>query len=192
MQNFKKNWLVSSKLTWEIWRVLTRVLKNLPYNGLLLNKVYNVWANKSIWELCLLALNIDATFEGKLTCAFKNDLRNLANFHQTMFGSLKIGTLMGSFYTKQKIYELKIYRGVLCHDSEEWCKIWRGIDLSLQNWHEEFYKFWPKHSKISKNWTLIGCFWPKYIMLELKKVQRIYVEENLKENWLKNRFHFRK
>ena len=66
-----------------------------------------------------MALNIDATFEGKLTCAFKNDMRNLANFHQSMFKSLKIGTLMGSFYPKQKMYELKIYRGVLCHDNEE-------------------------------------------------------------------------
>ena len=66
-----------------------------------------------------MALNIDATFEGKLTCAFKNDMRNLANFHQSMFESLKIGTLMGSFYAKQNIYELKIYRGVLCHDNEE-------------------------------------------------------------------------
>ena len=28
-----------------------------------------------------MALNIDAKFEGKLTCAFKNDMRNLANFH---------------------------------------------------------------------------------------------------------------
>ena len=27
-----------------------------------------------------MALNIDAKFEGKLTCAFKNDKRNLANF----------------------------------------------------------------------------------------------------------------
>ena len=66
-----------------------------------------------------MALNIDATFEGKLTCAFKNDMRNLANFHQCMFESQKIGNLMGSFYPKQKIYELKIYRGVFCHDNEE-------------------------------------------------------------------------
>ena len=27
-------------------------------------------------------LNIDAKFEGKLTCAFKNDTRNLANFQK--------------------------------------------------------------------------------------------------------------
>ena len=89
----KRNWLVSSKLTWEIWRILTRALenlKNLHFNGLLLNKVH-VWAKKGIVEFCLVTLNIDATFEGKLTCAFKNDMRNLANFHQSMFESLKIG-----------------------------------------------------------------------------------------------------
>ena len=67
------------------------------------------------------------------------------------------------------MYELKIYRGVLCHDNEEWCKIWRGIDLSVQNWHEEFDEFWPEHSKISKICTLMGFFWTKYIMFELKK-----------------------
>ena len=47
-----------------------------------------------------MALNIDATLEGKLTCAFKNDMKNLANFHQCTFESLKIGTLMGSFCPK--------------------------------------------------------------------------------------------
>ena len=73
-------------------------------------------------------------------------------------------------YPKQKMHELKIYRGVLCHDNEEWCKIWRRIDLLVQNWHEEFDKFWPEHSKIPKVCTLIGCFWPKHIMLKLKKV----------------------
>ena len=29
-----------------------------------------------------MALKIDAKFEGKLTCAFKNEMRNLANFHR--------------------------------------------------------------------------------------------------------------
>ena len=45
-------------------------LKNLRFNRLLLTNVYNVWAKKSIEELCLMALKIDAKFEGKLTCAF--------------------------------------------------------------------------------------------------------------------------
>ena len=55
---------------------------------------------KSIEELCLMALKTDAKFEGKLICAFKNDMRNLTSFHQSMFRSLKIATLMGSFYSK--------------------------------------------------------------------------------------------
>ena len=37
---------------------------------MLLTKVYNVGAKKSIAELCLIALKIDVKFEGKLTCAF--------------------------------------------------------------------------------------------------------------------------
>ena len=74
----------------------------------------------------------------------------------------------------------------MCHQNEEWCKKWRVIDLSVQNWHEKFNEFWPENSKISK----ICCFWPKYIMFELKKVKRSYVWwhwsliQNLKENRL--------
>ena len=48
-----------------------------------------------------MALNIDVTFERKLNCAFKNEMRNLVNFHQSMFGSLKIGILIWSFYSKK-------------------------------------------------------------------------------------------
>ena len=33
---------------------------------------------KNTVELCLIALKIDAKFEGKLTCSFKNEMRNLA------------------------------------------------------------------------------------------------------------------
>ena len=46
-----------------------------------LTKVYNVRAKKSTEELCLMTLKIDAKFKGKLTCAFKNEMRNLANKH---------------------------------------------------------------------------------------------------------------
>ena len=59
-------------------------------------------------------------------------------------------------------------QGVMCHDNEEWCKNWRATDLSVQKWHEDFDEFWTEHSKISKIFTLMGCFWPKYIMSELK------------------------
>ena len=67
----------------------------------------------------MMALNLDAKLEGKLTCAFEIDMRNLGNFHQSMFESLKIWTFVGSFYPKYKMYGLQIYRGVMCHDNEE-------------------------------------------------------------------------
>ena len=41
----------------------------------------------------------------------------------------------------REMHEIKIYRGALCHDNKEWCKIWRGIDLSVQNGHEELTEF---------------------------------------------------
>ena len=36
----------------------------------------------TLMELCLMALKTDAKFEGELTCAFKNDMKNLVNFHR--------------------------------------------------------------------------------------------------------------
>ena len=71
----------------------------------------------------------------------------------------------------------------MCHDNEEWCKIWRGIDLSFQNWHEEFDEFWPEHSKLLKICTLMGCLWPKYIMFELKKYRGVIFHDT--EEWCK-------
>ena len=50
-----------------------------------------------------MALNIDATFEGKLACTFKNDMSNLAHFPQSMFESLKIGNREND----QKLYHLQ-------------------------------------------------------------------------------------
>ena len=82
----------------------------------------------------------------------------------------------------------------MCHDNEEWCKNWRGIDLSVQKWHEEFDEFWPEHSTISKICTLIGCFWAKYIMFELKKYRGVIFDgtEYWWEIWRKNDLRFSK
>ena len=69
----------------------------------------------------------------------------------------------------------------MCHDNEERCRIWRGIDLSFQNWQEKFDEFWPEHSKVSKRCTLMGCFWTKYIMFEPKKYRGFMFHDT--EEW---------
>ena len=48
---------------------------------------------------------------------------------------------MGSFSAKYILFELKMYAGIIFHETEEGYKIWREIDLLLQNWCKEFDKF---------------------------------------------------
>ena len=46
---FEEELFCCFKIDMRIWRILTwalKSLKNLHFNGLLLNKVYNVWAKK--------------------------------------------------------------------------------------------------------------------------------------------------
>ena len=85
--------------------------------------------------------------------------------------------LIGSFWAKYIFFELNKYRGVTFHETEEGYKIWTGIDLSFQNWHKEFDKFWPELSKVSKIFTLMGFFWAKYILLKLKKYRGVIFHE---------------
>ena len=60
-----------------------------------------------------MTLKIDANFEGKLTRASKNDVRNLTNFHQSSFESQNLGPLLGPFIQSRKCMSLK-YTGDLC------------------------------------------------------------------------------
>ena len=112
---------------------------------------------------------------------------------------------MGSFNSKKEKYDLKIHREVMCHDNEEKCKIWRGIDLQFQNWHEEFDEFWLEHLKVSK--ILMYSFWAKkecrrIILLALKMYRGIIFHKTEKgykicrgmdlsfQNWHKKFYEF--
>ena len=64
-----------------------RNLTNFDPNTPKFKKIGLLWpkyvcAKKSTEELCLMEIKIYTKFEGKLTCAFKNDMKNLANFHR--------------------------------------------------------------------------------------------------------------
>ena len=49
----------------------------------------------------------------------KSDIRNLFNFHVSSRKSGKLH-LMGSFCSNYIMFELKTYRGVMCHQTEAW------------------------------------------------------------------------
>ena len=85
------------------------------------------------------------------------------------------------------MYELTIYRRIMRHENKEWCKNWWKLELSMTR---IIWWFFTRNLKISNICTLMGCFWPKYIMFELKKVPRSYfwlhcrLMLNFEENWL--------
>ena len=73
-----------------------------------------MFAKKSTEELYFMILECDAEFEEKLTCGLENDMRNLADFHQSKRTSLFIGRFIQS--RKYMILELQ---GVMCYDNQE-------------------------------------------------------------------------
>ena len=86
--------------------------------------------------------------------------------------SLKTCTFSGSFCAKYLMFDLKKYRGVIFHDTEGWCKIWRKTDLWFG--HEEYGKFSPEYLKVSK----LGL-WDPLIQsrksMSLKSAEELYV-----------------
>ena len=128
MLKLKRNWLLSSKLAWAIWQILIQALKNLKnlhFNGLPLTKVYNVWAKKVqgsyVWWHWILMQNLKENWLllSKMTWGIWETFTRALE-------TLQIWTLMGFFYL---MYELKTYRGVICHDNEERCNTVGEIDL---------------------------------------------------------------
>ena len=55
----------------------------------------------------------NSKFEGKMTCASKNEMRNFPSFYNSTFESLKIGTFIGPFIQSRKYTSLK-FTGELC------------------------------------------------------------------------------
>ena len=60
----------------------------------------------------------------------------------------------------------------MSHDAEEWCQIWKKLNLLFQK-RQEFGEFWSEHSKDPKICTLIGLFRAKYIPFNQKKYRRV-------------------
>ena len=110
-----------------------------------------------------------------------------------------------------KVYKMlaKKHRGIMSHDTEDWCRIQRKTDFWFQKW-QEFGEFWPDHSKFSKFLllsffigppsgrnavikmsTLIGSFCSKYITFDLKKRREVIFHDSYGfENDMKNMANF--
>ena len=137
--------LVASKMAWGIGWTFIRALKSLKNCTLMdsfCRKHTTCFSYKILEELCVMTLKRDAKFKGKLTCGVKNDVRNFVNFHASSQKSENLhfnGLVLSNAYN---ILDGKV------HDTEEWYKTWRKIDLRFGRWHKEFGKFSSDPSKV--------------------------------------------
>ena len=165
MQTLKRNWLVFSKLTWDIWRIVTQALKRLKrlhFNRLLLNKVYNVWAKKVPKS------------------HFSWHSRGMRNLKKTDLWFGKSQEEFTKFLPEHlRVSKLELWWGLFIQILKCMIMCFTTIKNNT-NFEEEltcrfkidmrnFYKFWPGHSKVSKICTSMDSFWAKYIISELKK-----------------------
>ena len=89
---------------------------------------------------------------------------------------------MANFHLNLSLeYKLKIYRGLMNHDNEEWYKIWRGIDLSFQNL--TIWRISTRALKSLKNLHFNGLLLNKVYNVWAKKVQRSMFHDT--EEWCK-------
>ena len=129
-------------------------------------------------------------FEEELTCHFKIDIRNFTNFDSGTGKSKKKPTLMGCFWPKYIMLEVRKYRGVMFDAMQDWYKVWREADLYFQKWHEEFGKFSPEHLQRSKNCDFYWVFLSKVQNVWASNLQGSQVSwqwrmmQNLRRNWL--------
>ena len=76
--------------------------------------------------------------------------------------------------------------------TEDWCKIWRQIDLYFLKWHEQFGNFLTEHVRKSKNWVFSWVLLSKVENVWAWNLQGSYMSwewrmmQNLKRNWLVN------
>ena len=134
IQNLKRNWPVVSKLTWEIWQILTRALKiltNFHFKGLLLSKVYIIWDKKVqkvylSWQWRVMQnLERNWRFVSKLT-------RGIRQIFTRALGSLK------TFYVNGLLF-INIYIA--------WLK---KVQRSYLLWH------WIVMQNLERNWFIFS------------------------------------
>ena len=100
--------------------------ENLHFDVLLLSKVYYVWAKK------VQAAGSILVVKAYSICSFSKYFQILCIFAQIF--------KYFALFLKNRTLSLLSRIGpgrVMCHNTEEWCKIWIRIELRFGKWHED-------------------------------------------------------
>ena len=140
MQNLKRNWLVSWKLTSgfdECWPEHSKISKICTLMSFFLTK-YKMFELKRYRGVLLDGTKYWCNIWRKTDLCFQKWHEEFSQFSPVHVWKSKNWEFDGILLSEVKNLWAQNLQGVLCHDNEEWYKIWREIDLSVQNWHEEF------------------------------------------------------
>ena len=143
------------------------ISSNLYFGRLLLLKLDTISAKKKYRGVMLIDTEGWCKIWRKTNLLFQNR-QEFGEFWSGYSKLSKICTLIGPFSAQYIIFDIRKYWGAIFHGTEEYCKIWRKTSLQFGTWHEDIGKFSSEHSKTSKMWTLMCCFWPKHSIFELK------------------------
>ena len=147
-------------MIWWIWYIFTRALESLKIGTFMAS-----FKLKCISVKCTEELKWWKTWKA-IDLLFQNCYEKFDGFRQILTQSLKnVKKFLSNRLLSCKVYIAwtKKYRGFIFYDTEDWWTICRRIGRSLQYWYEEFDRFWPEHSKVTKIFTLMHSFWAKYI-----------------------------
>ena len=130
MQNLKNNQFVVSQMS-RIWLNLIRALKSLEMCTLIgaFRAKYIMFGLKKYRAVIFHDTSVSWKIWRKTDLCVGKRHEKFGKFSPV---HLEVSTLMGFFCPKQKMHELKKYRGIVCNDPEEFQYIWRGMDLSFQ------------------------------------------------------------
>ena len=108
----------------------------------------------------------------------------LLNFWPDHSKVYKMCVSIDSLWQKYTLLELQKYIGVIFHDTEEFCKIWKKTDLLFEERLEKFGRFSPEHLKVSK----LGLWWDLFV--QSRKGMTLKFAEELCVMTMKNNAKF--
>ena len=151
IQTLRRNGLVVLKLRWGTSQMLTRALeslKNLCFNWLLPTKVYIVWATKE--QTSYLSRQWSDTQVLKKNWLVVWKIEKFGKFSPEHLKVSKLGLWWDLFVQSRKGMTLKFPEELCVMAMKNNAKFEEELTFfsKFQNWHEEFNKFWLKHSKI--------------------------------------------
>ena len=92
------------------------------FDGLFLSNVCEVWTKKTQRSYLSWNWTVMHNLNKPWPCGFKTGMRNWVNFHYSAQKSEKL-YIDGLFLSKGYMFQLENFRGIMCHDTEGWCKI---------------------------------------------------------------------